>query len=82
MALPILRSLHKQYGPIAVLHFDSHLDTWDTYFGEPCTHGTPFRHASEEGVILKGNSLHLGTRGSIYGKQDLEDDARVGFGII
>jgi len=82
VALPILRSLHKQYGPVAVLHFDSHLDTWDTYFGEPCTHGTPFRRASEEGLILKGNSLHVGTRGSIYDKQDLEDDARLGFGIV
>jgi len=82
VALPILRSLHKQYGPVSVLHFDSHLDTWDTYFGEPCTHGTPFRRASEEGLILKGNSLHVGTRGSIYDKQDLEDDAHLGFGII
>ena len=82
IALPILRSLNAQYGPVSVLHFDSHLDTWDTYFGEPCTHGTPFRRASEENLILKGSSLHVGTRGSIYDKSDLDDDARLGFGII
>ncbi|MGG6652111.1 UNVERIFIED_CONTAM: arginase family protein, partial [Salmonella enterica subsp. enterica serovar Weltevreden] len=43
LALPNLRSLHKTHGKIAVLHFDAHLDTWDTYFGAPYTHGTPFR---------------------------------------
>jgi hypothetical protein len=42
IALPILRSLSRDHGPIAVLHFDAHLDTWDTYFGAPYTHGTPF----------------------------------------
>ena len=30
IALPLLRSLHRDHGPIAVLHFDAHLDTWDT----------------------------------------------------
>ena len=51
IALPLLRSLHRDHGPIAVLHFDAHLDTWDTYFGAPFTHGTPFRRASEEGML-------------------------------
>jgi arginase family enzyme len=37
---------HRLHGPVAVLHFDAHLDTWDTYFGAPYTHGTPFRRAS------------------------------------
>ena len=48
LALPNIRSLHKTHGKIAVLHFDAHLDTWDTYMGAPYTHGTPFRRASEE----------------------------------
>ena len=43
IALPILRALSRVHGKIAVLHFDAHLDTWDTYFGAPYTHGTPFR---------------------------------------
>ena len=50
-ALPLLRSVHRDHGPIAVLHFDAHLDTSDTYFGAPFTHGTPFRRAGEEGLL-------------------------------
>ena len=51
IALPLLRAMHARHGPVAVLHFDAHLDTWDTYFGEPYTHGTPCRRASEEGLV-------------------------------
>ena len=49
IALPLLRAMHEMHGPIAVVHFDAHLDTWDTYFGAPFTHGTPFRRASRGG---------------------------------
>ncbi|WP_038170455.1 agmatinase [Tomitella biformata] len=82
IALPILRALARESGPIAVLHFDAHLDTWDTYFGAPFTHGTPFRRASEEGLIDLARSLHIGVRGPLYGAQDLEDDAALGFQVI
>ncbi len=60
IALPLLRVMHEMHGPIAVVHFDAHLDTWDTYFGAPITHGTPFRRASEEGLIDKTASMHVG----------------------
>jgi agmatinase len=82
IALPLLRDVARQHGPVAVLHFDAHLDTWDTYFGAPMTHGTPFRRASEEGLIDLEASLHVGTRGPLYGKADLSEDARLGFAII
>ncbi|GAB3213397.1 agmatinase [Marinactinospora thermotolerans] len=82
IALPLLRSLHRVHGPIAMLHFDAHLDTWDTYFGEPYTHGTPFRRAVEEGILDTEAIAHVGTRGPLYGKKDLEDDRRFGFGIV
>ena len=36
------------------MHFDAHLDTWQTYFGAPITHGTPFRRAAEEGLFTGG----------------------------
>ena len=78
IALPILRVLHQRHGPI-VVHFDAHLDTWDTYFGAPFTHGTPFRRASEEGLLSKGNCIHLGIRGSIYERLDLSNDSELGF---
>jgi agmatinase len=82
IALPLLRSAAKRHGPVAVLHFDAHLDTWDTYFGAPVTHGTPFRRASEEGLIDLTASCHVGTRGPLYSKQDLLDDERLGFSIV
>lgn len=82
LALPLLRAVVKKHGPVAVLHFDAHLDTWDTYFGAPITHGTPFRRASEEGLIDLTASCHVGTRGPLYDKSDLEDDARLGFSIV
>jgi agmatinase len=82
IALPILRSIARDHGPVAVLHFDAHLDTWDTYFGAPYTHGTPFRRASEEGLIDLERSLHMGIRGPLYSSRDLEDDAVLGFQIV
>ncbi len=82
IALPLLRALTKRTGPVALIHFDAHLDTWDTYFGAPYTHGTPFRRAFEDGLLLEDRSFHVGTRGPLYGSADLEDDARFGFQII
>lgn len=83
IALPLLRVAAERAGrPVAVVHFDAHLDTWDTYFGAPVTHGTPFRRASEEGLIDLTASLHVGIRGPLYSRDDLRDDERLGFSII
>lgn len=82
ISLPLLRALHGVHGPIALVHFDAHLDTWDTYFGAPSTHGTPFRRASEEGLIAKGHSAHVGIRGPLYDRRDLLDDAELGFTCV
>ncbi|WP_341952752.1 agmatinase [Salinibacterium sp. TMP30] len=82
VALPALRVAHALHGPVALVHFDAHLDTWDTYFGAPYTHGTPFRRASEEGLIRKDRSAHVGIRGSLYDPADLTDDEKMGFTIV
>jgi agmatinase len=82
IALPLLRSVHREHGPIAVLHFDAHLDTWDTYFGAPYTHGTPFRRASEEGLLDLERCMHMGIRGPLYSSQDLPQDRELGFQIV
>ncbi|BBY64847.1 agmatinase [Mycolicibacterium helvum] len=82
VALPNLRALHAFHGPLALVHFDAHLDTWDTYFNAPVTHGTPFRRAFEEGLLIEDHSIHVGIRGPIYDRMDLADDARMGFHII
>lgn len=82
IALPLLRTIAQQHGPVAVLHFDAHLDTWDTYLDAPITHGTPFRRASEEGLIDLTASMHVGIRGPLYAQSDLDDDERLGFAIV
>ncbi|MBP2705333.1 agmatinase [Microbispora sp. RL4-1S] len=82
IALPLLRAAARLHGPVALLHFDAHLDTWDTYFGAEYTHGTPFRRAVEEGLLDTEALSHVGTRGPLYGKQDLDDDRRMGFGVV
>jgi agmatinase len=82
VALPLLRALHDRRGPMALVHFDAHLDTWDTYFGQPYTHGTPFRRAFEEGLLAGDRSIHVGIRGPLYATSDLEQDAGMGFEVI
>jgi agmatinase len=82
VALPMIRALAAGHGPLAVVHFDAHLDTWDTYFGAAYTHGTPFRRASEEGLLDRSGCLHVGIRGPLYTGSDLTQDGELGFQVI
>ncbi|MFZ4124429.1 MAG: agmatinase [Candidatus Planktophila sp.] len=82
ITLPILRSLKAKHGPIIVVHFDAHLDTWDSYFGADYTHGTTFRRASEEGLLDPEGCMHIGIRGPLYAAKDLTDDKALGFQIF
>ena len=83
IAFPLLKAINKKFkGPVALVHFDAHLDTWDTYFGAPFTHGTPFRRAREENLFLDNASMHVGIRGPLYSKNDLKNDADFGFKIV
>jgi agmatinase len=82
VALPMLRAVAARNGPVAVVHFDAHLDTWDTYFGAAYTHGTPFRRASEEGLLDRSACLHVGIRGPLYSDADLTEDSELGFQVV
>jgi agmatinase len=82
IALPLLRATAAKHGPVALVHFDAHLDTWDTYFGAPYTHGTPFRRAVEEGLLALDSSAHVGIRGPLYAYSDLTDDKELGFATV
>jgi len=82
VALPMLRAVAARNGPVAVVHFDAHLDTWDTYFGAAYTHGTPFRRASEEGLLDRSGCLHVGIRGPLYSDADLTEDSELGFRVV
>jgi agmatinase len=82
IALPLLRATAAKFGRVALVHFDAHLDTWDTYFGAAYTHGTPFRRAAEEGLFADDVSMHVGIRGSLFTRKDLVDDRGFGFAVV
>jgi agmatinase len=77
-----LRAFYERFGPIALVHFDSHGDTWDHYYGEKYMHGTPFRRAVEEGLLDVDHSIQVGMRGPLYSADDIEDARRLGFEVI
>ncbi len=82
VSLPILRALAKTE-PVAMFQFDSHSDTWDTYFGGyKYTHGTPFRRAIEENLIDPTKYVMLGIRGSLYDPEDMTWARKQGITII
>ena len=82
ITLPELRAITKIHGPVSLLHFDSHSDTVDEYFGKPYNHGTPFKRAVEENLLLVDNSIQVGLRGSIYSPEHLEIPKSLGFDVV
>jgi agmatinase len=77
-----LRAHAHKHGPVALVLLDAHADTWDQYYGERYFHGTPFRRAVEEGLLLPERSLLAGMRGSLYGPGDLDDARAMGFELL
>jgi agmatinase len=89
ITLPLLRSINKAYGPVTVIHFDSHLDTWKpkVFGGSPSevasiNHGTYFYHAAMEGLLRNDTNIHAGIRTTLSGPSDYENDGYVGFEIV
>jgi agmatinase len=80
--LPILRSIHKRFGPIGMVQLDAHNDTWGGYFGSPHSHGTPVRRAVEEGLLVAEDVLQVGLRGQVYSKDDFEFGRKHGFQVV
>ncbi len=62
ISLPILRALAYKhgYGQLGMIHFDSHVDTLDEYFGQKLSHGTPFRRAIEENLLDPQKIIQIG----------------------
>ena len=74
ISLPLLRAHHAVHGPLALLHFDAHHDSWDDPEGR-IDHGTMFRHAATEGIIQADKTVQVGIRTT-------NDDPPEGFRII
>lgn len=89
ITLPLLRSINRAYGPVSVIHFDSHLDTWKpkVFGGAPSkvasvNHGTYFYHAAQEGLLANDTNIHAGIRTTLSGPSDYENDGYCGFEIV
>jgi agmatinase len=77
-----LRAHAAAHGPVALVLLDAHADVWDAYYGERLFHGTPFRRAVEEGLLLPERSLLAGMRGSLYAESDLSAARELGFELL
>jgi agmatinase len=82
ISLPVLRALAKRHGPLGLVQFDAHIDTWDEYFGGKYFHGTPFRRAIEEGLIDGKRFIQVGIRGPMYGADDFDFQREHGVTVI
>lgn len=79
ITLPILRAMAGKHGPVALVHVDAHADVNDEMFGERETHGTVFRRAYEEGLIVADKTFQIGIRGSGYAASDFTEAQGWGF---
>lgn len=89
ITLPVLRSINRAYGPVSVIHFDSHLDTWrpKVFGGSPSevasiNHGTYFYHAAMQGLLANDSNIHAGIRTTLSGPSDYDNDGYCGFEIV
>lgn len=82
ITLAELRAVAKKYGPVALVHFDSHSDLCDEVFGQKYNHGTPFRRALEENLIDASHSIQVGMRGSLYDPDEHKMAAELGMKLI
>lgn len=82
IALPILRAMKKKYGPVALVHVDAHADINDDMFGEKIAHGTPFRRAVDEGLLICDKVTQIGLRGTGYSADEFQWSINQGFEVI
>lgn len=83
VTLPQLRAVAAKHGPVALVHFDSHSDTWDNYFaGKKYSAGTPFRRGAEEQIIDTAHSIQIGMRGSLFSPNDVSQSVDLGYKVL
>ncbi len=82
VTLPELRACYETHGQVALIHFDSHYDTWEEYFGKKYNHGTPFRLAANEKIIDTSHSVQVGIRGGLYTREDTQMSPDLGFYVL
>jgi agmatinase len=65
VTLPLLRALARRAGPVGLIHFDAHVDTWPDNFGQPLGHGSVFFHAINEGLVAPRRMVQIGIRSPV-----------------
>ena len=82
LTYPILRAIAKKHGPVALIQVDAHADTSDAMFGEKIAHGTPFRRAFDEGLLINDKVFQIGLRGTGYSPSDYDWGRERGFTVV
>lgn len=82
ITLASLRAAAKVHGPVALIQFDSHTDTWDTYYEEKYWHGSPFIRAHEEGLLQPSKVFQIGIRGTLNHPGDIEASRELGYRVV
>lgn len=81
LSYAVLRAIAKKHGPVALIHVDAHSDTNDEMFGEKIAHGTPFRRAVEDGLLINNKVFQIGLRGTGYSPDDFNWGRNQGFEV-
>ena len=82
ISLPILRALARRHGPLGLIQFDSHIDTWDEDFGSKLFHGSSFYYAVTEGLVDPRRFVQVGIRGPMYGPDDFAFHRQHGITVV
>jgi guanidinobutyrase len=82
LTYPVLRAIAKRHGPVALIHVDAHADTNDEMFGEKIAHGTPFRRAVDDGLLVNDKVFQIGLRGTGYAPDDFDWGRKQGFTVV
>lgn len=82
VSLGALRALARVHGPLGLVHFDAHSDTYGPAWGFDVHHGTIFRNAVEEGLLRTGDVIQVGIRGPLTEAHDLAFAEKNKFEIV
>ncbi len=62
VSYPLIKAHAEKYGPLSLIHFDAHSDTWDYEDEDANDHGNMFRRAHREGLVNSKKSVQVGIR--------------------
>lgn len=82
LTYPVLRSIARKHGPVALIHIDAHADINDDMFGEKIAHGTPFRRAHDDGLLKSDLVFQIGLRGTGYSPDDFNWSRDQGWTVV